>query len=190
MSRPISWLDRLTEIRRSVKDSVRSHYSSRDLEILLQVQPATARALKASLPTEKVGPSRLVASDVLSAFLDRVAATDDVGALMAQVKAEKQQHSRRKLRTLVQRDQAVASLAGLPENLTIEPGRVECRFKTLEELARGMMILALILQDDEAEFARRYEPPRPRDPEDTGAAEVSAMFDELKEMEAQHNGKR
>jgi len=39
MPRPLSWLPRLHVIRRTVANSVRSHYDRRELETLFELQP-------------------------------------------------------------------------------------------------------------------------------------------------------
>jgi hypothetical protein len=45
MPRPISWLPRLHEIRRSVINPVRSRYDRDDLERFFEVQPRSAQLL-------------------------------------------------------------------------------------------------------------------------------------------------
>jgi hypothetical protein len=55
--RPIPWLPRLPEIRRSVKHSARSHYQRKDIERLFELQPRAAQALVQGIsPSAKVGP--------------------------------------------------------------------------------------------------------------------------------------
>src|SRR5271157_615883 len=72
--RPVSWLPRLAEIRRSVKNSVRSHYERKDIERLFQLQPRSAQALIQGIaPSAKVGQGYLLARADLQAFLERVA---------------------------------------------------------------------------------------------------------------------
>jgi hypothetical protein len=69
MPRPISWLPRLHVIRRTVSNSVRSHYDRHELETLFQLQPRAAQKLIEMLPSVKVGTSRLVEREVLVNFL-------------------------------------------------------------------------------------------------------------------------
>ena len=74
MPRPVSWLPRLAEISRSVKNSVRSHYERKDIERLFQLQPRSAQALIQGIaPSAKVGQGYLLARADLQAFLERVA---------------------------------------------------------------------------------------------------------------------
>ena len=74
MPRPISWLPRLHEIRRSVFNSVRSHYDRNDLERVFEVQPRSAQLLLELLPTVRLGRSLLVVVGDNSQF--GVAGTD------------------------------------------------------------------------------------------------------------------
>jgi hypothetical protein len=69
MPRPISWLPHLHEIRRSVLNSVRSHYDRNDLERLFEVQPRSAQLLLELLPTVRLGRSLLVEREALASSL-------------------------------------------------------------------------------------------------------------------------
>src|SRR5436305_294631 len=108
MARPLSWLPRLPEIRRLVKNSVRSHYERADLQRLFQIQPRSAQALiRAISPSATVGQSYLVARADLEAFLDHVAEGRDPASLLA---ARSAPAPRRRLRELVQVDEIPATL--------------------------------------------------------------------------------
>jgi hypothetical protein len=72
MPRPISWLPRLSAIRRSAENSVRSHYDRKDLERLFEVQPRSAQLLLELLPTIRLGRSLLVERAALAQFLERI----------------------------------------------------------------------------------------------------------------------
>ena len=158
MPRPLSWLPRLHEIRRSVAHSVRSHYARRDLEVLFELQPRAAGKLLELLPSVAVGTSLLIEREALAGFLDRVQEAEDITAVFEEVRQEKAAASRKRLRSLVQRDDAPVSLTSLPESLTLSPGKIEVHFRDVEELAQAMYFLAKILESDGAGFARQYEP--------------------------------
>ena len=64
MPRPIIWLPRLHEIRRSVANSVRSHCDHLDIEALFELHPRTAQKLVKMLPTVRIGTSHLIELDV------------------------------------------------------------------------------------------------------------------------------
>ena len=182
MPRPISWLPRLHEIRRSVANSVRSHYGRRDLEQLFELQPRAAQKLFEMLPTVKIGTSLLVEREALVTFLDRVREAEDVTALFDQVRAEKVGVSRKKIRALVPRDTEPATLSSLPESIALSRGRLEVSFATVEQLAEAMFALARVLETDVDAFARTYEPEMPPEVPEV-ALEIEALFAELEAME-------
>ncbi len=187
MPRPVSWLPRLHEIRRSVDASVRSHYDRRDLERLFELQPRAAQKLLELLPTIPVGTSRLVEREALASFLKRIQEAEDTSSLIEQVRQEKAAPSRRSLRTLVRRDAEPASLAIIPEGMSLERGRLEISFRNLEQLAESLVYLARLLDGDLDRFAQAYEPEAPPPAEtDDAPREVGAMFRELEQMEAEH----
>lgn len=183
MARPITWLPRLHEIRRSVAGSVRSHYTRSELEALFQIQQGAASRLMEIVPTLKVNSGYLADRDGLLAFLDKVMEAEDVTILMRQLKAEKNAPSRRSVRSMVRRDTAPVSLAGTPDTLRMSRGHLEIEFGTVQELATTLYILARILDDDLEEFARQYEPIK-AETMNEDADEVERMFYELEEMEA------
>lgn len=188
MPRPISWLPRLHEIRRSVANSVRSHYGRRDLEQLFELQPRAAQKLFEMLPTVKIGTSLLVEREALVIFLDRVREAEDVTTLFDQVRAENAGVSRKKVRALVPRDTEPATLSSLPESIALTRGRLEISFATVEQLAEAMFALARVLETDVDAFAQTYEPEMPPEvPEDV--IEIDALFAELEAMEKERSAR-
>jgi hypothetical protein len=164
MARPISWLPRLPAIRHSVSESVRSHYSSSDLEQLFEIQPRSAQMILALLPTVRVGNSQLVEREALAGLLARLEAADNPARELAAIRAQgKPPIVRRKLRELVRRD-VDAGLSSLPQNVIIEPGALAISFTTVEDLARSLWQLAQLLDEDLEGFAERYEKPIEADP--------------------------
>jgi hypothetical protein len=184
MARPITWLPRLHEIRRSVADSVRSHYTRSELEVLFQIQQGAASRLMEVVPTLRVNSGYLAEREGLLAFLDRISETDDVTTLMRRLRAEKKAPSRRSVRSMVRRDRTPVSLAGVPDALRLARGHLKIDFETTEDLVRTLYILARILDDDLEEFARVYEPVKKNEVNEA-VEDVKRMFAELGEMEAQ-----
>lgn len=165
MARPPSWLPRLHLIQRAVAQSVRSHYTRRDLEGLFQLQTSAASALMDLVPTIGLGSAQLVEREAMVEFLDRVQAAEDVPALMAELRAHKPPPSRRKVRFLVQKDAEPPTASSLPIGLTLERGRAEVCFNTLEQFAATLMQIAQWIDADPEGFARKYEPiPEPGTP--------------------------
>ncbi len=191
MPRPVSWLPRLHEIRRSVQNSVRSHYDRHDLQRLFELQPRAAQKLIEMLPAVTLGTSRLVEREALASFLERVQEAEDTSSLIEQVRQEKTAPSRRSLRTLVRRDAEPASLTVTPQGMSLERGRLEISFRNLEQLAESLVYLARLLDGDLDGFAQAYEPEAPPPAEtDDAPREVGAMFRELEQMEAEHAATR
>jgi hypothetical protein len=185
MPRPISWLPRLHEIRRSVANSVRSHYDRRDLQALFELQPRAAGKLLELLPTTAIGTSRLVEREALRGFLDGLHEAEDTAAYVEEQRNRKTVISRRKPRTLVRRDAEPGSLASLPQSITLSRCRLEVSFATLDELAQSLYALAQAMEADGDAMALLYEVEPIPEPlaEDDG---VDAMFRELEAMESQH----
>ena len=184
MPRPISWLHRLHEIRRSVTNSVRSHFGRRDLEALFELQPRAAQKLLELLPTVPVGTSRLAEREALLRFLEGVQQADDVPAYLEALRQRDEASPRRKLRSLVQIDLHAVSLSSLPESMTLSRGRLEISFRSVDQLALDMFTLVRILDAETDLFAQLFEPePPPAKDGDEGAQEVAAMFRELEAME-------
>ena len=158
MPRPISWLPRLHEIAKTVTNSVRSHYDRRDLEKLFELQPRAAQELLKLLPSVQVGTSRLLDREVLADFLGRVRDTEDTAGLFDKLREEKAAVSKRRLRSLVRRDLDPVSIASLPDCMKLNPGRLDVRFRTVEELAECMLMLARVLESEGDEFAALFTP--------------------------------
>lgn len=186
MARPLSWLKDLHNIRKRLADTVRSHYTSAEIEELFGVKRSQASALMRGLPVTKVGTSLVVKREDLSAFLDGVNEADDVAAFVEGWKGTKAGVSRRKLRQLVRRDYDPMSVYGIPETLKLSRGKLEIDFSSADDLAETLLKVSLILQDDLEEFVKLYEPIREKVEEDSTTDELRALFAELREMEHRH----
>jgi hypothetical protein len=164
MPRPISWLPHLHEIRRSVLNSVRSHYDRNDLERLFEVQPRSAQLLLELLPTVRLGRSLLVEREALAQFLERLTAAEDVSSEIERIRSDKPGRVRKKLRYVVTDEVANATVSSLPSNVGVEPGRLEIRFNTLVELAESLHAVAQALDHDLDTCAQLWVPQATRDP--------------------------
>jgi hypothetical protein len=190
MARPISWLPRLADIRRSVAGSVRTHYDRPALQQLFQMQPRAAGKLLAILQrSEPLGSSHLVAKDELLRFLDTIHESDNASEIVTRQRSGALKVSRQKPRLLVRKDLVnEARLENLPKSITLEPGRVEVRFETKLEFLESMATLAGVLENDFEEFERRYMlsavPPEKRKQLQAEANDIQTIFAELRQMEA------
>jgi hypothetical protein len=158
MPRPISWLPRLHEIRRSVVNSVRSHYDRNDLERLFEVQPRSAQLLLELLPTVRLGRSLLVEREALAQFIERLSVAEDVSSEIERIRSERPGQVRKKLRYVVTDEVANATVSSLPSNVVAEAGRLEIRFSTLIELAESLHAVAQALDHDLDTCVKLWEP--------------------------------
>jgi hypothetical protein len=184
MPRPISWLTRLHEIRRTVASSVRSHYERKEIEALFQVQPRAAQLLLEMLPTTAIGRSRLVERQVLANFLDRIHMAENPSVELDIIRAQRGEVSLKKVRTLVRRDREALQVDSLPSNIEFEPGRMMVSFRTIEDLAQTMYSLARAMETDGDELARRYEVQEVVDDGSPNRSEFEAMLQELSVQES------
>jgi len=184
VSRPVSWLPRLAEIRRSVKNSVRSHYERKDIERLFELQPRAAQVLMQGIsPAAKVGRSYLLAHADLERFLDRIHEGADPASLLSAGSAPA---PRRRLRELVQVDHLPATLDTASSNISFAPGTLTISFASMEELASAMLALAEILECPEqfAAVEERYVPfPEEPDHGDRDREAVEKLYVELQQLE-------
>jgi hypothetical protein len=181
MARPISWLPRLHAIRQSVANSVRSHYDRHDLENLFGIGGRAAQELSKCLPTTQVGQSLLVAKEDLSELLEGIHGAADPAAHLTALRENSPGRSRRKLRLLVRKDQATATLNSLPDNLRLERGQLTVSFQTSEELAVTLYGIAQILEEELEEFERRYQ--KVQEPDDSISPEKLDLQRLLRELD-------
>ncbi len=182
LSRPISWLPRLHVTRRSVANSMRSHYDRHDLQQLFELQPRAAQNFFAMLPSVSVGRSLLVEREALIQFLDGVQEAENVPAYLETVRAQRAVRSRKAIRALVRTDLATPTATSLPECLTLAPGRLEIEFRTVEQMVEALYALARLLEADEEEFIRAYTP-QTAELEDSSRDDVQEMFRDLELLE-------
>ena len=157
MSRPFPWLSRLSDIRRRVAGSVRSHYGRRELEVLFGVGKSAAGRLLELLGTERIGSGVMVQRETLYQFLDQVGESEDVTALCARIRAERENLSRVKSRYLLVRDEHEVPVASLPVSIRVEPGLVSIAAATVEELCQQLCQLSQAMRDDPLAFEARFE---------------------------------
>lgn len=182
MPRPLSWLPRLHEMRRSVANSVRSHYGRKDLEQLFELQPRAAQKLLELLPSILLGTSRYVERATLAEFLEKVTKAEDVGAVVNDYQEMRKMRGRRALRTLVPRDWEAIDLKALPGSITLERGSLQIQFTNLEELLESLFALARVLTYDLESFSQAYEPVQ-ESGRRSEVSETEELFAELEKME-------
>lgn len=190
MARPVSWLPRLAEIRRSVTNSKRTHYDRPALEQLFQMQPRAAGKLMALLPqVDALGRSRLVERAALARFLDEINNAEDVSAALTQQRTLGAKVTRRKPRLLVRRDLVEeGELVSLPNTVKIERGLLTVSFSSKMELIESLAIFAGAVENNEEEFIERYVLDAPGSPSREKLRremdDLRILFEGLRQMEA------
>jgi hypothetical protein len=159
MSRPLTWLPRLHEIRREIIQSVRSHYERKDLEPIFHLQHRAAHQLMQLLPCTKIGRSLIIERQVLIDFLDKIHETEDPTRVLQSFRDAKEAPKRRTLRNLVQKDNTPVALETLPTSILLSPGEATIRFVRMEDLAASLLALAQVLysEDGFAAFEKQYQ---------------------------------
>ncbi|WP_221313426.1 hypothetical protein [Granulicella aggregans] len=128
----------------------------------------------------------MVEKDALLSFLQGAQDADDVTAYFERVRLAKATVSHRKIRSLVRQDREPLTISSLPRTLQLSPGRLEIKFATVLDLTEAMYALARVLENDEQEFARRYEECAVRE-SDIDSKEVDLMFLQLERDEEDRN---
>jgi len=160
MARRAPWLVRISDIRRSVRDSVRSHYDRHDIERLFQIQSRPAQKLMSLVGVgARVGQCALVNRETLADFLGRLAESNaPQEVLQAERIAAKTPDGRRALRELIQADGNVATLDTMPRNIIASTGKLVIEFNRIQELAGALLALAQVMENELEEFVDRFEP--------------------------------
>jgi hypothetical protein len=155
-----SWLPRLSEIHRSVHNSVRSFYDQKEIRHLFALQPRAAQQLMNAVKVGKrVGRSHLIERADLEAFLDEVAESKDPEvAIRNRRRKPKSAAPGKRLQDLLQSDVPVATLDAMPANVTLRSGRLTIDFTEMQDLVQGLLAMAQVLEQQFEEFQSRYEP--------------------------------
>ena len=181
MTRPISWLSELPEIRRRARASTRPHLRACDIGRLFKLQTRAAQSLMEAMPRERVGSRYIVRADDLAVFLDEALQATDVPALIETRRAANLYVSLRRPRALVLKEKLGNGLASLPDSITLTRGELRVRFATTVELEEALGILISNMIEDAAwyEFSRLYEPEQPALPSES-AYEAERLGNEVR----------
>jgi hypothetical protein len=187
MARPISWLPRLAEIRRTVMNSKRELYDSLALEKLFGIQRRGVGNLVAVLPAVKVGASLVVERDVLARFLEELSKAEDPAAAYA--KRRRGKKPPRKSKLMVRRQLITeGSLVSLPDTVKLRPGHIEFQYGSKLELLESMAMFLGAVENDEDVFLEKYVTGQPNSAQRAKFREevrdARRLFAELRQMEA------
>jgi hypothetical protein len=187
--RPVPWLDRTSEMLRTVTSSKRTRYATAEIQDLFGVMERSAQKLMKLMPRFQTGPGFEVSREDLMAFLERVEVHRDAGmdvpGLLNQMLAAGSPILREQLPlplvSPIRLTPRPRTLASLPDSVVVRRGMVELHGRTREDVAAAAAAFAAVIETDE--FAEAFEL---RKPVARVAPEVAEMFEELKQMEAAH----
>lgn len=118
--------------------------------------------MKAIGEIQPVGGAHFVERASLLAFLDSVSAAPSVEeGLKARLLEAEPPPRPKPLRISLPNDLRRAMLPDLPQNITLEPGRLEITAGTAVQMLESLWTLALIMQNDLDRFQAVIEPPVP-----------------------------
>jgi hypothetical protein len=158
MARPFPWISRLPDIRRSVSNSKRSGYTRRELEVLFGISARAAGRLLELLAGLAINNSHMVERDKLQTFLESVATAPSVPRIVEELRGDKANLSRVKMRHFVPHDQDEVPVTSLPQSIRLRPGRLEIEYVSYEDLLLQLYLLSKAAQDDPLAFEARCEP--------------------------------
>ncbi len=150
MPKPISWSNRMHEIRERVSRSKLQSWSRRDLENLFEIKRASAQSLmKAIGGIQNIGGTHLVDRDNLLEFLERSIGSDDLSATVQQSLQESGPAPKPKRLTFsLPLELRSVMAADLPPEICLEPGRLTIEGVNSVAIIESLYLLAQAMQND------------------------------------------
>ncbi|WP_420239749.1 hypothetical protein ACOBR2_09345 [Telmatobacter bradus] len=150
MPKPISWSNRMHEIRDRVRRSKVQTWNRRDLENLFLVKRASAQSLmKAIGGIQNIGGTHLVDRVVLLQFLERAIGAEDLSLSVQQSKLNSGPVPKpRRLTFSLPAEMRSIMVDDLPETIRLEPGRLTIEGEDAEAIIESLYMLAQAMQND------------------------------------------
>ena len=155
MPAPPRWLLAVPDAVRQLERLDRDLVTRRDLERLFGVSRARAAQLMRTFGAELAGSSRVLRRADLLRQLKKIrgrAAYRNEEQRRARVVGELRRARLTGIRVAVPVESLEARLAGLPEGVTVEAGRIEVRFGSAREAVARLFALAQALTNDYERF--------------------------------------
>ena len=160
MPAPPRWLLALPDAIRQLEALDRDLLTRRDVERLFGVSRARAAQLMRTFGAERVGASRVLRRTALLRQLRQYrqrAAFRGEEERRTRLVAELRQARLTGIRVAVPREALEARLSGLPEGVSVEPGRIEVRFSGAQDAVGRLFALAQALTHDYEQFEALVE---------------------------------
>ena len=160
MPAPPRWLLAVPDAIRQLEALDRDLLTRRDVERLFGVSRARAAQLMRTFGAELVGASRVLRRTALlrqlrrprtrAAFRGEATRRDRVVTAIRQARLTG-------IRVAVPREALEARLSGLPDGVSVEPGRIEVRFSSAKDAVGRLFALAQALTNDYERFEALVE---------------------------------
>ena len=160
MPAPPRWLLAVPDAIRQLETLDRDLLTRRDVERLFGVSRARAAQLMRTFGAERVGASRVLRRTALLRQLRKYrqrAAFRGEEERRTRLVAELRQARLTGIRVAVPIEALEARLAGLPEGVTVEAGRIEVRFSGAQDAVGRLFALAQALTHDYEQFEALVE---------------------------------
>ena len=160
MPAPPRWLLAVPDAIRQLEALDRDLLTRRDVERLFGVSRARAAQLMRTFGAELVGASRVLRRTALLRQLRKYrqrAAFRGKEERRTRLVAELRQARLTGIRVAVPREAREARLSGLPDGVSVEPGRIEVRFRGAKDAVGRLFALAQALTHDYEQFEALVE---------------------------------
>ena len=183
MPKPISWSNRLHEIREHVERSRIQTWRRRDLESLFEIKRAAAQMLMRTIGgVQNVGGTHLVDRETLMEFLDRSLASEDLSTTVHALRLEAGPAPQpQPLTFALPEDLRCVMADDLPAHIQLTPGQLVITGENAEEIIEGLYLLAQALQNDLSTIQNMLDPLPPQLP--VRDEELRTLFAHLAEKE-------
>jgi hypothetical protein len=159
MARKTEWFHRLPEIRAQLEQLPSSLLDRAAIELLFQIRPRQATRILHRMGATLHGGALLIDRETLIHRLQAI--EQDANLVFEQGRRkrfeEQIEEARRQMRSrriIISTEAAPANLEiqTLPEDIHLEPGRLEVRFRTPTELLQKLLLLAQTISEDWISF--------------------------------------
>jgi hypothetical protein len=162
--KPISWSNRLHEIRDRVERSRIQTWTRRDVQSLFEVKRASAQMLMRTIGgIQNVGGTHLVDRETLLEFLDRSLASEDLSTTVHSRRLQAGPPPQPKQMTFaLPKDLRCLMADDLPARIRLTQGQIIITGEDSEQIIEGLYLLAQALQNDLGTIQSMLDPLPPQ----------------------------
>jgi hypothetical protein len=183
MPKPVSWSNRIYDIRQRVRNAKLQTWSRRDIEDLFEVRRATAITLMKSIGNlQIIGGTHFVDRANLLEFVEQAEQAEDLTGSVRSRRLEAGPAPKpSKLNYSLPTELKTVMALDLPKNIRLEEGRLTITGADSAEVIAGLYALAQALQNDLGSIQAQLDPvPKRRE---VGNDELRSFFAQLERKE-------